>query len=573
MTQTQAVAGANDTGNIDLMGWDTVFALTLDALNNSIVSHKTSPANFSGTDPVGGAVVSGTWNAWSVIGGEGDGIYLKCPVATGSMTVGNSSFKLDGSSVVVMITLAQTPSKTQLNDSTAQAGSGKSLDMKANANSSDPFQQPKVQPTGNSATSSKFNDAVQGYMTYAAVAGFTAYFNSNLSVFDAVFAAVRLEETSIEAGKQWLKPQFSSYAMASSANNEADAYFGILSLTSPLQNGQKLPQQNFDERMFSFFTTTETPTNSVFAVSAPLAMQNMIQQSAVLCVKGASMGDFQITNGGITVTNKNQLNWGDFAFDKDHPDQLVTPVIKPGDFQLSLDGSNFHLSISQAAFTTPDGTADVKITADQYFNFGAVKLSDGNYYFTPGKGLGTNSIRADVSANKDFQIAMIIESVVVGVALGFLGAGLGEALGDALAPTVSSASEGAIEGTADALEEGIANMSEEGLTEAMDNCMTEATEAVESGGESAASKTGIFANKFKVFGGMLGGMLGIPIGLLPQIMTMVYSDKIVEGQVPTLDQFAAHFTGAVQWPQVKSWQVTGGTFASAFMLAGNAKTE
>src|SRR5690606_28761630 len=161
--------------------------------------------------------------------------------------------------------------------------------------------------------------------------------------------------------------------------------------------GEKLPQQNFDERMFSFFTKTETPTNSVFAVSAPLAMQNIIQQSAVFCVKSATMDDSEITNGGITVTNKNELHWGDFAFDKDRPDEVVPPVIPAAGFQLALDGTNFHLSISNAAFTTPDGTADVKITADQFFNFSAAKLKDGNYYFTPGKGLGTNSIRADVS--------------------------------------------------------------------------------------------------------------------------------------------------------------------------------
>jgi hypothetical protein len=214
----------------------------------------------------------------------------------------------------------------------------------------------------------------------------------------------------------------------------------------------------------------------------------------------------------------------------------------------------------------------VKITADQYFNFNAVKLKDGKYYFTPGKGLGTNSIRADVSANKDFLIAMIIESILIGVAFGFIGAGLGDALGDALSSTVSSTTEGAIEGSAEAIEDGLTSLGEDGLDTAMNDAMTDATDAVGSSGENTGGRAGIFANKFKVFGGMIGGMFGIPIGLLPQIMTLLYSEQITEGNVPTLDQFAEHFTGAVQWPQVKSWQVTGGTFASAFMLAGNASS-
>jgi hypothetical protein len=45
-----------------------------------------------------------------------------------------------------------------------------------------------------------------------------------------------------------------------------------------------------------------------------------------------------------------------------------------------------------------------------------------------------------------------------------------------------------------------------------------------------------------------------------------------EGKVPTVDNFAANFTGAVQWPAVPNWQVTGGTFASAFLLGGHASS-
>jgi hypothetical protein len=575
MTATQTSTTPSDTGNIDLMGWDTVFALSLDALNNSIVVQKTSPASFSGTDPVGGASVSGNWGAWSVIGGEGGGIYMKCPVITGTMTVpGMPQAKLDGSTVVVLITLAQGDSSRQLADSTAKEGSGKTKVFQANSSSSDPFQQPKVQTPSSppSPTSSSF-PGVSGYAVYGAVAAFQAYFNANLGAFNAVFAAVRLEEEAIEANKQWLKPQVSLYAMASSGDDSRqDTYFGLLSLTSPLQSGQKLPQQNFDERMFSFFTKTTPPTNSVFAISAPLAMQNIVLQSAQHCVKNATLDDFEIINSGVTVTNKKELDWGDFHFDKDKPDQIVTPKIAPGNFQLSLDGSNFHLAISQAAFTTPDGTCDVKLSADQFFNFGATKLKNGKYYFTPDPGLGTNSIRADVTANKDFQIAMIIESIVVSVAFAFIGAGIGEALGEAASSTVSSATEGAIDAGEDAIGDAIDSMSEDEVSDLTDESLSDATDSIANEGENTQGKSGIFANKFKIWGGVLGGMFGIPVGLLPQIMTAIYNDQITEGNVPTVDEFATNFTAAVQWPQVTGWQVTGGTFASAFMLGGNASS-
>lgn len=66
-------------------------------------------------------------------------------------------------------------------------------------------------------------------------------------------------------------------------------------------------------------------------------------------------------------------------------------------------------------------------------------------------------------------------------------------------------------------------------------------------------------------------MFAIPVGLLPQIMQAVWNDKITEGNVPTVDDFATNFSGAIQWPYVESWQVTGGTFRSAFLLGGSAQ--
>ncbi|MBO0930060.1 TULIP family P47-like protein [Fibrella aquatilis] len=566
-----------DSGGIDLMGWDTVFALSLDALNDSIVAQKTTPSAFNATDPQGGAVVTGTWNPWTITGGEGTGIYIKCPVNTGQLTVPGmpTPFTLDGGYVCVEITLVQSKATEQLADATAQPGTGTTYQFQANGSSADPFQQPKVQ--GVSFTT------VTGYLVYACQDAFGAYFNQNLSAFDAVFSAVRLEEEAVDAGKQWLKPAVSLYAMASPGSSatasgdapttpcdqqQAGAYFGILSLIAPPSGA--LPQQNFDLQMFDPFTSTTPPTNSVFAVSAALAMQNVVMQSAALCVKNASVSDFNIVDTGIMVTNVNTLNWGDFQLDKDDPTSIVTPVIAPGNFKLSLDGTQFHLSITEALFTTPDGSCDVRLTADQFFNFGATKLADGKYYFTPDPGLGTNSIRADVTANKGFEIAMIIESVVVGVLFGFLGSSLGEALGDAVSSATSSSTEGTVEGTSEGIQNSINQMTEEQVEQGVSDSVEDATNSIESNGENSGGKTGMFANKFKVWGGVLGGLFGIPVGLLPQIMTAIYTGEITEGNVPTLDDFAANFTGAVQWPQVPNWQVTGGTFQGAFLLGGSA---
>ncbi|MEM9293126.1 MAG: TULIP family P47-like protein [Acidobacteriota bacterium] len=550
------------SGNIDLMGWDTVFALRLDAVNQSIVAQKTTPATFDGVDKKGGGTVKGEWEAWSVTGGEGDGILLHCPVKSGTLTVEGleGSHKLDGGWVEVMITLVKEKSDAELPDSSAKPGSGTTHVFRANQTDNQ-FESPKVQGMS--------YDFSPGFLNYAAQDAFTAYFTDNISVFNAVFAAVREEETAVEADKQWLKPALSVYALARPAEGATleNSGFGVLSLVNP-PSGSTLPQQNFDLDMFKPFAKTETKTNSVFAVSAPLAMTHIVQQSAVHCVMGATMDDFKVTNSGITVTNKNTLNWGNFVVKKGSP--AVTPVIKPGDFELTLDGMDFHLNISQAAFTTPDGTADVKLTADQYFNMGAVKLANGKYYFKPDKGLGTNSIRADVSPNKGFEIAMIIESIVIGVALGFLGAGLGEAAGEAV--------NGAVDGS-----EGVITAGQDGIDNALDgsgttvedvenDAATDATRLIQDPESDSSGETGIVSNKWKVWGGVIGGMFGIPIGVLPQIMTAIWNGDIHQGNVPTVDQFATNFTGAVQWPEVSDWQVTGGTFRSAFLLGGNAKS-
>ena len=562
-----------DAGSIDLMGWDTVFALSLDALNASIRAQNTTPASFHGADPLGGAVVDGSWDVWSIIGGEGDGIFMRCPVRTGTLTMGQGTppITLDGGYVEVEITLVAGPASNDLPDPTAQPGSGQTQHFTADGTSSDPFQQPKVR-------SVDFAN-VTGYAVYAAQAAFNAYFLSHLGDFNAVFAAVRLEEEAIETDRQWLKPQVSLYAMASQgASGARQSYFGLLSLTSPL-SGRPVPQQNFDLRMFDYFPSPKkspseiiqaATTNSVFAVSGPLAMRNMILSSAAHCVKGASPADFELINDGITVVNKNELDWGDFQWDADAPDTTVTPVIAPGNFQLTLDGANFHLLVSQAAFTTPDGSCDVEITTDQFFTFGATKLNDGRYYFTPGPGLGTNSVRADVTANKTFQIASIIVSVVAGVALAFLGGSLGADLDGTLSTATQAGEKAAVEGSEEALSKGLGDLSQDAVAKAEQNAVGEAGEAIASNGQKAAQKTGMFANKFKIWGGVLGGMLAIPIGLLPAIMTEIYSGQITTGNVPTMDEFATNFTHSIQWPEVKSWELTGGTFAGAFLLGGHA---
>ena len=87
----------SDAGDIDLMGWDTVFALRIEALNASIEAQNTTPAKFDGTDTVGGAHVEGDWNAWSVTGGEGNGIIMECPIKSGTLTTpGLDPVALDG---------------------------------------------------------------------------------------------------------------------------------------------------------------------------------------------------------------------------------------------------------------------------------------------------------------------------------------------------------------------------------------------------------------------------------------------------------------------------------------------
>ena len=559
----KASSPSNDAGDIDLMGWDTVFALSLDALNASIVSQKTTPKGFAAaaSPAEGGAKVEGTWGDWSVIGGEGEGITLKCPVETGVLTVPEAStYKLDGGYVEVTITLVKNASSQELADDTAAPGTGSTKKFQANP-SKEQFQAPVV---------SKVSfGSVTGLAVYAAEAGFNAYFGSNIAEFDAVFAAVRLEEEAISKDKQWLKPVESLYALAKregAQKGQIEEAFAILNLNS--QPSGSLPQQNFDIRMFDVFTSTKTATNSVFAMSSALSMKNIVQNAAQHCVMGSTIDDFHIVNAGITVSNKNTLNWGKFKLQKDS-DETVTPVISPGDFQLTLDGMDFHLSISQASFTTPDGSADVKLTADQYFNLGAVKLGNGKYYFAPAPGLGTNSIRADVSPNKGFEIAMIIESIVIGVALGFLGAGIGEALGGA-AEGATEGAEGVVTASEDSVSDAIDSMSDSEVSELTDSSVEDATDSIASDGENTQGKSGIFANKYKVWGGVLGGMFGIPIGVLPQIMTAIWNDRITEGNVPTVDAFATNFTGAIQWPQVKSWEVTGGTFRAAFLLGGNA---
>lgn len=244
---------------MDTGGWDTVYAVDIDAVNASLAQGFAQiPQTFdiSGTDFLP-YVVQGQFAAWRVIpGGSGQLLWLQLDIASGSFTLGSGAQMQKASLAQVGIQV-----EVSLQLIPAQAGASV-LKFNFHAVGKPGQSQPGLVTPLNKvldphkALSKAMTDALSGLMAEFLV--------QNAALVTYVFATINPTN---KATAGWLEPVKSDYVYLQ--NNSGAAYLAILSVTSQ-RDIASLPR-TVDTSLMA------TGVQGFFAISQDLFMQQVVQ--------------------------------------------------------------------------------------------------------------------------------------------------------------------------------------------------------------------------------------------------------------------------------------------------------
>jgi hypothetical protein len=402
---------------------------------------------------------------------------------------------------------------------------------------------------------------------------FQKYFIENIAQFNHVFAAVDLNVIAAKGDYQWLKPSYSTYACADQAGSQTDqGVFAVLSKTDK-DDPQGLSQQ-VDHRIFQ---SMPAGANSALAISAEKVLKHVFMQGAVNTIPGSKAEDFEINNDNLWIVNKNDVTWGNFTLENG---QILTPVIKAHNFQLGLVGQTLQLQIINATAKwlgwKGPGEIALHMNITQNFDFQLKQKGNGEYVLVPKSEKDGPSVK-EITSTVTVSEGVTIFEVCVGIGLSFIGSILGGGLDELFNKTesivVQTLLEGTIKLTEEAIRQLIEHMGEEAVEEAEIAAAESAANAMINGSHTEFTTEfnhAIAANKWKIFGGAMQGLLAVPSELIPDLVKLVAEGEVEK--VPSFNNFADNSSGAATFPGSTGWDLKGAGLNGPFTITGNLKS-
>lgn len=551
---TSANQAAATDNSVSTFGWDTAYIASFPVVNKAIMTQKSYPSEFKYTDATE-IVISGNWTSWQLTpGGAGGDVQMVCEVQSGTATGAGQNGDLSKSQVVIQVNLKKVAAADPVNDPTAKPGTGASqaLVMDTSGKGLDPAV---------SIISSSYPNVTSVLLKDLLDSVFKNYFIANIGEFNHVFAVMNLNAEADIDGFQWLKPTAYQYAVASPEDASLEnSAFGLIAMVqgNPIQPTM---QQAVDVRAL---VNLPSNANSAFVISETMVAQNMLLRGAVATVQGSSTTDFGFSLDGLSVTNVNDLLWGNFQTDKNG---VISPKIAKNNFVMRADDTYVLLEIANAEYETSPGVT-VHMNLTQKFTYNTVQAQNGNYVFIPDTtGLGNPSITANVSLSEGLQIAEIVMGAVAAIAgVLCIASGIGAALSAAADVAVDAGANAAnivmdAEDIAAAVaedSEGLASENEAGA-EAADEGAAEPEDAAQ------VQKCGIFtSSQFRLATGVasvIAGAASSSSGIAKSITQMDYDN------IPAFNNFAANCMGASVWPGLSDYDLIGASFRQSLVIA------
>lgn len=267
-------------------GWDTVFSIPVPDVNKAIVDKKSSPADFSFTDPTNTFKLEGTFGDWQMVqGGDGKEVRLNLPLTTIDLTFLSNGQKLSfAGNCVIGIELHYVPHTVA---KAVLAPGSNPMALKVKPTSDSPTQpvafivDMQVTPTPGTIAEAVLKQGVQEWAS------------ANLALFGHVFAVVDLN-TMIDQG-QWgfVAPNYTSYAYLTDGGSIADDLFGVLSMTGKRTGttlNEQLPQNAIPQGSKAGFLVSQTRT-----------LYDLIRPAIMQAYPGLSDANFLMNASGDTL--------------------------------------------------------------------------------------------------------------------------------------------------------------------------------------------------------------------------------------------------------------------------------
>ncbi|MEM7375101.1 MAG: TULIP family P47-like protein [Bacteroidota bacterium] len=271
---------------MNIHGWDTVFAISVDKVNSALASNNgTIPEAFDFTQ--GGLRMSGTFDAWHIVnGGSGNLLRMNFPIKTGSFQMpGQSAVSLAGITLVAEVHLALLP----------EGNSSKRLtfDIKAvgkNGQTGPGLITPvTLLDPQHHLTSSQFG------LVFSLLPTFMVTHAQQVSF---VFATVNFAPPN---SNSWLTPVKSDYAFI--GKNDGSSFLAILSVTRNRDTSRL--ERKVDPGII------KTGANSGILISRDLFLANVIQPSMPSAYPHTSSGNFVFSASDHSIRNRGSLRGPD----------------------------------------------------------------------------------------------------------------------------------------------------------------------------------------------------------------------------------------------------------------------
>lgn len=357
-----SVHNEND-GDISTMGWDVVNATTIDSLNQIIESQGDFLDSFSATSIVAGTTVTakGKWGKVNIPNNaSGARINLVMEIEQGEIYFDNKNNEPTIMSIndnesystleveVQLAGLGTDPNDWDHGDSIV-TGDTKGYELKLNKDQviiivNSNFTNPEIEAEG-------FTEIIQAI--------FKRWLNDNKDLFNQIFSVVLIGLKTEDTDLAWLYPSAYAYA-ANSSIDQGHGVFGILTL---VDGGTEIGGLQQSVSLAAINKVQTYDANVALILSREKFVKHILMQCAVNLITGSSEDSFKISENGLSLTNPEEITWGNFYYEGDNG--YHTTTIPAEGMLISLQADYISIQIIGAHFKPhPEVTVFMNVTQE-----------------------------------------------------------------------------------------------------------------------------------------------------------------------------------------------------------------
>lgn len=534
--------------SISTSGWDVVSVTDIDTINKiiNLEGKELYPSEFEESITIVNydLKIVGKWDTWEMLHeASGKKISFRCRIKDGDVEFYNKHYEMNANGTlsyldieVALDGIVDDPKKWIENDKTSILMATTQC-----------FKLMITQKEKIIVTSSTFTNEqiVNNNLALLCESAFQLWFNNNIEAFGQIFSIVLIGLEASQGDFQWLKPSAYSYA----ANNSIDgktAAFGTLALIDGKTDINER-QQTIDVGALQI--VKPFGANAALIISKTMFVKHILLKAAVNLIKNTTEEDFEISETGLSLSNKKEMVWQDFEGE----DGIWSPLIPKNSFILTLQSDHIHINISNAHYR-PRAGVTVYMSLEQNFKYKVEKNKKGEPIFVPDeKDMGEAHVYCHVELDKWLNWLSLVTGIITSIASVF-------ALGIGVAGAISKGAQATLIGS-EATRTASFSFKLLGMPINLEKLAPIAIDI-----QNGIARNPTVFNAVKLGVTITAATTGITFGAIT-LANAIYKDKY--NDVPSFRVFADNLTGAIQWPRVENMELKSATLADSFVIGLN----